>query len=52
MHKRVYAWWPVELSELRYPHWHRTGRWAWLTHVVRITTVWGDTFYKETTNDR
>jgi len=35
--KRIFAWWPVELSVMNeYGFFVRTGEYAWLSHVERL----------------
>lgn len=46
-----FAWHPVRLSRFEYPHWRRTGEWAWLKTVRVATNIWGETFYVYPTHD-
>lgn len=44
-HEYKFVWLPTPLYKLRGPHWHPTGRYAWLERVRIVRTIYGDTVY-------
>lgn len=51
MRKSVFAWLPVQVYEFD-GRFLQPVRRAWLRHVIRLTTVWGDILHVEAVKAR